>query len=68
MALYRQGGEAVRHHHGQVVAAGIGLGVLQQCFPRGGIQAPAKVRALQVGVAVRRGAVQQERFAAAFGQ
>ncbi|MNE13319.1 hypothetical protein D3C80_1061510 [compost metagenome] len=68
MALHGEGGKTVGHHHREVIAARVGPGVLLQDVPGWGIQAPAQVRTLQIGVAVGRGAVQQQGVAAAFGQ
>ena len=68
MALHGEGRQAVGDHQRQVVATGVGFGVLAQALGRVVVQASAQVRALQVGVAVGRGAVQQQAVAAAFGQ
>ncbi|MNZ83974.1 hypothetical protein D3C78_1027180 [compost metagenome] len=58
MALHRQRRQAVGDDDGQVGAAAMGSRVLAQLRGRIGMQAPAEVGALQVGVAVPGGAVQ----------
>ncbi|KWV88979.1 hypothetical protein PFLmoz3_01878 [Pseudomonas fluorescens] len=68
MFMHGQCRQAIGHHDGQVHATGLGQGVVAQRLRRLIAQASPKVRALQVDVPVRGGAVQQQAVSATFGQ
>ena len=67
VAMHGQCRQAIRYHHGDIDAAGVGRCVVAQLLRRVVVELASQIRALQVAVAVSRGTVQQQALAPALG-